>query len=153
MSKSDWGVPIRDSEIAGVVWFDLAILLVGAARFVLTVWGASDEIAKYASMTAVIFAGTLWLAVKARTYRQLLVAAFLLILPYMAVELIGIGYTWTTGRATIFHAPQYSFGSPIHLHFWGHLIGGLTWEPLALFLLMAVIHALFRLLTQKRVKG
>lgn len=60
----------------------------------------------------------------------------------MAVELGGIGYTWATGKTTIFHINQYSFGLPVGRHFWGHLVGGLTWEPLSVFAVMLIVRAL-----------
>ena len=47
----------------------------------------------------------------------------------MLVEVIGLGYTWWSGAETIFHAREYSLGTPIGLHFTGHVVGGLTWEP------------------------
>lgn len=123
--------------------FANAIFVAGLARFVLTVAGVSDALAKYASMSAVIFVGCLYFGVRAASFRELLRYAYVLILPYMLVELAGIGYTWATGRPTIFHTPEYSFNSPIHVHFWGHLVGGLTWEPAALFVIMAVVRLLY----------
>src|SRR5262249_41507817 len=130
-------------------------LFVGAIRFALTVSGASDEVTKYASMTAVIFAACLYFGVRSRSYRELLKQAYLLIAPYVLVELAAIGYTWASGRPTIFHQPKSSFNSPIHVHFWGHLIGGLTWEPLSLFVIMAIVRALsqaWRSLAQRRAR-
>ena len=68
----------------------------------------------------------------------------------MAVELFGIGYTWAMGQTTIFHVPQYSLGLDLELHFWGHLVGGLTWEPLPLFVVMLIVHAMAKLWTSWR---
>lgn len=136
-------------EVRNALWFGVAILAVGALRFVLTVSGVADDTVKYASMWAVILAGCFYFGVQVFSYRQLLVVAYLLILPYMTVELLALGYTWMSGRHTIFHVPQYSFNTPIHVHFWGHLIGGLTWEPLAVFLVMAAIRKLYVLARPK----
>lgn len=121
--------------------FVAAILLVGLLRFGLTVARTPDTTTRYASMSVVILAGCVYFGAAGLKWKQLAVVAYLLILPYMAVELAGIGYTWVTGRATIFHVPQYSFGMPIAHHFWGHLVGGLTWEPLSLFLVMLLVRA------------
>ena len=99
----------------------VAILLVGLVRFGLTVSGAPDEVTKYASMTVVILAGCVYFGAACLSWKELLPVSYLLILPYMAVELGGIGYTWATGKTTIFHVPQYSFGLEVNLHFWGHL--------------------------------
>ncbi len=60
-------------------------------------------------------------------------------MPYMTIEVLALSYTWAAGRATIFHAPEYSLGMSIGLHTFGHLLGGLTWEPLSVFLLMELI--------------
>lgn len=130
-----------------IVGFMTAILLVGVVRFGLTVSGTPDGITKYSSMTVVILAGCLYFGAASRSWKQLLAVSYLLILPYMAVELAGIGYTWATGRTTIFHVPQYAFGLDVDLHFWGHLVGGLTWEPLTLFVVMLVVHGVSRLWT------
>ena len=60
----------------------------------------------------------------------------------MIIEVLALGYTWLTGQQTIFHAAEYSMGFSIMWHTWlGHLVGGLTWEPLTLFVLMEVIWA------------
>ncbi len=122
--------------------FVVAILFVGLVRLALTASGVPDAVTKYASMTAVILAGCVYFGAAGLAWKQLAVVSYLLILPYMAIELISIGYTWATGRATIFHAPQYSFGMPIAHHFFGHLVGGLTWEPLALLVLMLMVRPL-----------
>ncbi|HET7293139.1 MAG TPA: hypothetical protein VFM88_11990 [Vicinamibacteria bacterium] len=121
--------------------FVVAILLAGLVRFGLTVSAVPDGLARYASMTVVILAGCLYFGAAGLTWKQLAIVSYVLILPYMAVELAGIGYTWASGQPTIFHAPQYSFGTPIALHFWGHFVGGLTWEPLGLFLMMLLVRA------------
>jgi hypothetical protein len=36
-------------------------------------------------------------------------------------------------------------GTSIGVHFVGHLIGGLTWEPMTLFAILTVLASLFRL--------
>jgi hypothetical protein len=120
--------------------FIAAIVLVGLIRFALTVSDVPDDLVRFASMTAVIAAGTLYFGVVSPTRIARLKNAYWLILPYMIVEVTALGYTWASGRQTIFHAPQYSFGTGLALHTFGHLIGGLTWEPLMLFVLMEVIH-------------
>jgi hypothetical protein len=64
----------------------------------------------------------------------------------MIVEVAALGYTWASGRQTIFHAKEYSFGTPIWGHTLGHLVGGLTWEPLSIFLLMEIVWGISRLI-------
>src|SRR5439155_2831270 len=75
-------------------------------------------------------------AVVSKTHKERLKAAYLLILPYMTIEVLALGYTWASGRQTIFHAQEYSFGTSIMVHTIGHLVGGLTWEPLFGFVVM-----------------
>jgi arylsulfatase A-like enzyme len=123
------------------VGFAAAVALMGALRFALTVGGARDGVTEWASMTAVTIVGCLYFGARRLPWRELVKASYVLIVPYMLVELAVLGYTWRTGRATIFHTPEHSFGMPVHLHFWGHLVGGLTWEPLTLFLIMLLVRA------------
>ena len=115
------------------------ILFVGIFRLVLTLSEVPNAITRYASMSAVILIGIVYYGVMRITWRERIHAAYLLILPYMAIELVALGYAWATGRETIFHAPEYSFNTTIPLHFVGHLIGGLTWEPLMIFVPMQLL--------------
>jgi hypothetical protein len=121
--------------------FIAAIAVVGVVRFVLSVSGLPDSTVKYVSMSVVIMLGTIYFGLTSRTHKSRLKDAYLLILPYLVVEVLALGYTWATGRRTIFHAEEYSFGTSIGAHTIGHLVGGLTWEPLFLFLVMEVIWA------------
>lgn len=119
--------------------FVAAIFLMGLLRFVLTTASLPDAFVKFFSMTAVILAGTVYFAIRTETHKERLKAAYLLLFPYMVVEVAALGYTWATGRITIFHSADYSFGMPIATHTLGHLVGGLTWEPLGTFALMEII--------------
>ena len=125
-------------------WFIAAILAAGVFRFALSVAGVADAVVKYVSMTALIIAGTIYFGVVCTSHKERLKTAYLLILPYMVVEIAALGYTWMTGRMTIFHAPQYSLGSSIAVHTIGHLVGGLTWEPLIVFAMMEIVGKLYR---------
>jgi hypothetical protein len=116
--------------------FMIAIVAVGLLRLGLTLAGVPDAKVKYASMTVLIIAGAIYLGITSATWRERMRASYLLILPYMSVELLALGYTWASGRPTIFHTPEYSFNTTLPVHFFGHLIGGLSWEPLTVFLLM-----------------
>jgi len=125
--------------------FVTMIVGVGAARFVLTVVGVSDPLTRYASMTAVILAGVVWFGSMTLGWRERMRVAYSLILPYALVEIAGRGYTFYSGRYTIFHAPEYSMGTSLRQHLLGHAIGGLTWEPLGVFAVMSVLAWIFRL--------
>jgi hypothetical protein len=132
--------------------FIAAIFTLGIIRFVLTIAGLPNEIVKFSSMTVAIMAGTIYFALTTATHIDRLKAAYLLLFPYMIIEVAALGYTWASGRQTIFHAKEYSFGGmPIAYHTLGHLVGGLTWEPLSAFLLMEIIWAISLLFRRKRI--
>ena len=119
--------------------FIAGVLVMGVIRFLLTVSGLPDETVKYFSMSVVIAVGAGYFALVTTSRRERLQAAFLLIMPYMIIEVAALAYTWATGHPTSFHAQEYSFGVSIGWHTIGHLVGGFTWEPLILFVLMEVI--------------
>ena len=84
-------------------------------------------------MTTVILIANIFLSSKQTTPRQRLTISYALIAPYMLVEAVGLGYTWWSGTDTIFQVWPYNLGTPVHTHFWGHIIGGLTCEPLLVY--------------------
>jgi uncharacterized membrane protein len=116
-----------------------AVLLAGLLRFLLSITGAPAGVTRFASMTVVLLAACVYFGARRLSWRHRLAVSYLLILPYMAVELAALGYTWASGRPTIFHAEEYSFGVSLPTHFWGHLVGGATWEPLLLFVAMLAV--------------
>jgi hypothetical protein len=128
--------------------FMAGVFGMGILRFILTVIGLPDSTVKYFSMTAVILLGALYFVVTTDTHRERLHAAFFLIIPYMIIEVGALAYTWGTGHQTIFHSEEYSLGFSIVLHTLGHLAGGLTWEPLFLFLFMEVVWAAYTLVAR-----
>ena len=123
--------------------FIIAIALMGIVRFILSVSGVPNEVTKYFSMTAIMTVGSIYFAIATTTHKERFIAAYLLVLPYLTVEILALGYTWATGRQTIFHAREYSFGTSIGVHTIGHLVGGLTWEPLTVFLIMEIIWGIY----------
>ena len=122
--------------------FIALIAVIGVIRFVLSTAGISNDVVKYASMSVVIMAGSLYFGATTSTHKDRLKAAYLLILPYMVVEVAALSFTWITGRATIFHAAEYSMGTGIAVHTLGHFVGGLTWEPLMVFIVMEIVWAI-----------
>src|SRR5678816_2076206 len=125
--------------------FMAAVFGMGVLRFALTVAGLPDSTVKYFSMSAVTALGVLYFAITTSTHRERLHAAFFLVIPYLIVEVAALGYTWATGQQTIFHSVDYSMGFSIAVHTLGHLVGGLTWEPLLLFLMMEVVWVVYSL--------
>lgn len=133
------------SEYRLLPTFILLIVGVGTARLILTLVGVGNESVRFASMTAVILAGIVWFGSHPTAWRSRVWIAYALILPYALIETLGLGLTWITGIPTIFQAPEYSMGATIRVHFIGHLVGGLTWEPLSAFVILTVLAWLFRL--------
>ena len=118
--------------------FVAAVFGAGSVRFGLSLSGVDTNLTRYASMTVVITVAILYFAVRETQRPERLIISYALIAPYMLVETLSLGYTWRTGTATIFHTPPYDVGVEISVHFWGHLVGGLTWEPVFVFLLISV---------------
>jgi hypothetical protein len=119
--------------------FMLAILGMGVLRFILTISGLPDSTVKYFSMTAIIIAGMLFFSAATNAHKERFIVSYLLIFPYLIVEVAALGYTWMSGRQTIFHSHDYSLGFSIGAHTLGHLVGGLTWEPWSVFLMMEIL--------------
>src|SRR5262245_28967066 len=117
-------------------FFIAAIAVMGVIRFALAMAGVPNDVVKFASMSVILMVGALYLADVSTTHKERLKAAYLLVLPYMIIEVAALSFIWITGRQMIFHTQEYSFGMGIGVHTIGHLIGGLTWEPLFLFLIM-----------------
>ena len=120
-----------------------AIAATGVVRFVLNVSGVPDDVVKYFSMTAVMIFASIYFAITMTTHKKRLKAAYLLVLPYMTIEVLALGYTWISGHQTIFSAVEYSMGYSLAVHTIGHFVGGLTWEPLFGFLMMEVIWGIY----------
>jgi hypothetical protein len=141
------GTPLL--QRAAMKRFIAAIFVLGVIRFLLTVTGVPDAIVKFSSMTVAIAAGTIYFALTTDTHKERLRASFLLLIPYMIIEIAALGYSWVSGHQNIFHSHDYSFGMPISYHTLGHLVGGVTWEPLAVFLLMEIIWGISVLFRRK----
>jgi|SRR5438093_8143172 len=123
--------------------FIVAIAVMGVVRFILDASGLPKDVVKYFSMSAIIIIGSVYFAIATETHKERLKASYLLVLPYMTVEVIALGYTWATGHQTIFHAAEYSMGTSIAVHTLGHLIGGVTWEPLLMFVVMEGVWGIY----------
>ena len=130
--------------------FIAAIAGMGIVRFALDRAGVPMDVVKYFSMTAIMVIATVSFAIATATHKQRLKDSYLLVMPYMAIEVLALGYTWMTGYQTIFHAKEYSLGSSVAQHTVGHFIGGLTWEPLSIFLVMEIIWFVYTRLFRQR---
>lgn len=124
-------------------WFIVAIAAMGVVRFILDAGGISKDTVKFFSMSVIMLAGTLYFAIASTTHKERLKSAYLLVMPYMTVEVLALGYTWGSGHQTIFHAQEYSFGTSIGAHTIGHFVGGLIWEPLFGFVVMEIVWGMY----------
>lgn len=124
---------------AAVIGFVVAILAVGSLRFALSVSGVPDRLATYCSMTAVIVLGMIYFAIVCAKWKDRLLAAYVLFLPYTFVDVIALGYTWVTGQPTIFQRHEHAFGLTVGQHLSTMLVSGLTSGPLFAFVLMSAI--------------
>ena len=123
-----------------VVGFVAAILIVGVLRVTLTLSGVPDRITTFFSITVVIVVGMIYFGVTCRKWRDRMLAAYVLFVPYTLIAVPALGYTWVTGVPTIFQRHEHSMtGLTIGQHFATMLIGGFTIEPLAAFALMSLV--------------
>src|ERR1700756_4967565 len=117
--------------------FAAAIVVVGAIRFALSLSGVPDEIATYSSMTIVITVGWIYFAIVCPKWKDRLIAAYVLFVPYTLVEIVTLGYTYVTGNATIFQRHEHEFTLTVGQHLTTMVIQGLTWGPLLTFAVMS----------------
>jgi hypothetical protein len=114
------------------------ILIVGIARFALSLGGVPNSAAKWLSITVAIWIGVLYYAIRVHTsgfgsYKQLLPICFLLSLTAQVVIVPAIVLAIFTGADNIYSIPENFFGNDgkTWLHVAGHLfIGGTTLGPL-----------------------
>jgi hypothetical protein len=122
------------------------ILVVGIARLALSLGGVPNSTARWLSITAVIWIGVLYYAIRVHTsgfgsYKQLLPIYVLMSLAAQAIIVPGIILAIFTGRDNIYSVPEYAFGSDgkTWLHVGAHLVFGTTLAPLVGWLVGCVI--------------
>jgi hypothetical protein len=114
------------------------IIAVGLARLALSLGGVPNSTAKWLSITAVVWLGVLYYAIRVHTsgfgsYKQLLPICFMLSLSAQVVIVPSIILAIFTGHDNIYSIPENFFGNDgkSWLHVAGHLfIGGTTLGPL-----------------------
>lgn len=126
--------------------FLILIVVVGIARFVLSLAGVPHSSTKWLSITAVIWIGVLYYAVRIHTsgfgsYKHLLPVCVLQSLVSELIIVPAIILAIFTGVDNIYSAPEYSFGSDgkTWLHVGAHLGLGTTVGPLVGWLVGCVI--------------
>jgi hypothetical protein len=137
------------------------ILVIGIARLALSLGGVPNSTARWLSITAVIWIGVLYYAIRVHTsgfgsYKQLLPIYVLMSLAAQAIIVPGIILAIFTGRDNIYSVPEYAFGSDgkTWLHVGAHLVFGTTIAPLVGWLIGCVImFATKKLATGKDTKA
>jgi hypothetical protein len=136
--------------------FMILVLIVGGLRLGLSLGGASDSIVKWISVTAVMWIGVLYFAIKVHTagfgsYKHLLPVLLFPNLVGQAIAIIAIVIGIVTGNDNIYTAPEYSFGQDgkTWLHAGAHLLLGTTIGTLVGWLVGCVI----MFITKRLVSG
>lgn len=133
------------------------ILVVGIVRLALSLGGAPNSVAKWVSITIVMWIGVLYYSIRVHTsgfgsYKQLLPICFLQSLTAQLVIVPSIILAIFTGHDNIYSIPENFFGNDgkTWLHVAGHLfIGGTTLGPLISWLVGCVIMFATKKLTAK----
>jgi hypothetical protein len=132
------------------------ILVVGIIRLVLSLAGAPNSTARWLSMTAVGWIGTLYYAVRVYTsgfgsYRHLLPIYVLQALATQLIVVPSIVLAILTGRNNIYSSPEFAFGGDgkTWVHVAAHLFLGTTIAPLIWWLVGSVIMFISRKLATK----
>jgi len=123
------------------------ILVAGIARFALYAGGAPNSIAKWVSMTVVMWIGVFYYSIRVHTsgfgsYKQLLPICFLQSLTAQLIIVPSIILAILTGKDNVYSIPENFFGADgkTWLHVAGHLfIGGTTLGPLLSWLVGCLI--------------
>jgi hypothetical protein len=123
------------------------ILVVGVARLVLSLSGVPNSTARWLSITATIWIGVLYYAIRVHStgfgsYKQLLPICVLMSLTAQLVIVPAIILAIFTSTDNIYSIPENFFGNDgkTWLHVAGHLfIGGTTLGPLISWLFGSVI--------------
>lgn len=122
------------------------ILFVGIVRLALSLGGTPNTTARWLSVTAVIWIGLLYYAIRVHTsgfgsYKQLLPICVLQALTAQMIIVPGIIIAIVSGKDNIYSVPEYAFGSDgkTWLHVGAHLVVGTTIAPLIGWLVGCVI--------------
>jgi hypothetical protein len=131
--------------------FLILIPIAGIIRLALSLSGEPNSSVKWISMTALVWIGTIYYAIRVPTthfgsYKQLLAICFLLNVSAQAIIVFGIILAIVTGTNNIFSSPEYAFGSDgkTWLHVGAHALIGTTAGSLVPWLFGSVVLAITR---------
>src|SRR5215475_12636967 len=110
-----FGKPLRE-YVRFCRLFLFLVAVIGITRLALSLAGAPNATATWFSMTAVVWIGVFYYAVRVHTsgfgtYKHLLPVVAILNLTAQAIAIVGIVTAMITGVDNIFSAPEYAFGS------------------------------------------
>jgi hypothetical protein len=126
-----------------VIAFVAAILIVGISRLTLSLAGVPDSMTTFLSISVVISVGMIYFGIVCTTWRDRLMAAYVLFVPYTLIAVTALSYTWITGVSTIFQRHEHSMtGLTVGWHTAVMFIGGFSFEPLLGFAFMSLIAGL-----------
>jgi hypothetical protein len=122
------------------------ILIVGIVRLGLSLAGVPNSVGNWISITAVMWIGVLYYAIRVHTagfgsYKHLLPICVLQAIAAQVIIVPGIILAILSGKDNIFSVPEHSFGGDgkTWLHVGAHLIVGTTVGPLISWLVGCVI--------------
>jgi hypothetical protein len=113
--------------------FTILIAVIGITRLALSLGGAPDAVTAWFSMTAVLWIGVVYYAIRVHTsgfgaYRHLLPVVALLNITSQTISIAAIIIAVFTGVDNVFSAPEFSFGADgkTWFHAGAHLVLGTT---------------------------
>jgi len=139
--------------------FLVLIAVLGIIRLALSLGGTPNSTARWLSMTAAVWIGVIYYAVRVHTtrfgsYKQLLPVVALLNITAQVIAIIGIAMAMITGTDNIFSAPEYAFGGDgkSWLHLGAHVFIGTTIGSLLPWVIGCGVLALTRKLSGSNQK-
>ena len=134
------GSQLISNQRPAVVGFFSVILLVGFSRLALSLAGVPDRVTTFFSMSVVILLGVVYFGATCSQWRDRLLAAYVLSVPYTLIAVSALAYTWFTSHPTIFQRHEHSMtGLTVGPHLIAMLVGGFTFEPWLAFAIMSLI--------------
>jgi hypothetical protein len=132
------------------------IVIVGLIRLALSMGGVPTEIARWASVTALIWIGVFYFAVRVHTtgfgsYRELLPIYVLQMVAAQAVIVPAIILAIATGRDNIFSVPEFAFGADGKT--WSHVLAHLFIGTTVGSLFGWIVGCLVMLVTKKATRN
>ena len=129
------------------------ILVVGLARFFLSIAGVSNDVVKFFSMTVVAIAGVFYYGIRVHTtgfggYKHLLPLIVVQNVVSNTLVIAAIVLARLTHHTNIYSAPEYGGNLSARYHILGHVLGGMVAFSLIGWLVASIV-----MWVTKRVSG